>query len=310
SGITYSINGTTYQSSAVFSGVAPGTYSVTARNSGGTSAATTVTVNAQPVAPPSAPTVSVSQPTIEVATGTITVTAPVASGITYSINGTTYQSSAVFSGVAPGTYSVTARNSGGTSAATTVTVNAQPVAPKQYQIDLLNFNGIQKDDEHVLTWETKKEINSSHFIVEHSSDGFNFDVIGEVAAAGNSSDKKSYSFTYKPNSSMNYYRLRLVTDDGKFTLSKTVTVKLKRREENALIILGNPVQNQLVFQTTGKERATIQIVDETGKILITDYLQLSGRTNGTIDVSYLSNGVYYLVVNKLTERLSTKFVKQ
>ena len=85
-GITYSINGTTYQSTAVFTAVAPGTYSVTARKTDGfTSAPTTATVNAQPTKL-AAPVLTVSQPTYEVATGTITVTSPLCQGITYIIN--------------------------------------------------------------------------------------------------------------------------------------------------------------------------------------------------------------------------------
>ena len=128
-GLTYSINGTTYQSSTVFSGVAANaTYNVTVRNSAGcTSPATPAVVNAQP-ATPSAPTVSVTQPTCTTSTATITVTAPTGTGLTYSINSTTYQSSTVFSGVAANaTYNVTVRNSAGcTSPATAALVNAAP----------------------------------------------------------------------------------------------------------------------------------------------------------------------------------------
>ncbi|MBO0952355.1 beta strand repeat-containing protein [Fibrella forsythiae] len=132
-GLTYSIDGTTYtNTTGVFSGVAPGSYSVTVRNSSGCiSSATSVTVNAQP-ATPIAPTVSVSaQPSCTMATGTITITAPVGPGLTYSIDGTSYtNTTGTFTGVAPGSYSVTVRNSSGcTSAATSVTVTAQPPTP-------------------------------------------------------------------------------------------------------------------------------------------------------------------------------------
>ncbi|HEX2922122.1 MAG TPA: hypothetical protein VHO50_13245, partial [Bacteroidales bacterium] len=89
-GITYSIDGVTYtNTSGVFTGVVPGTYSVTVRNAAGcVSAPTSVVVNAAPETP-AAPVVSVTaQPTCTVATGTITVTSPVpAAGITYSIDG-------------------------------------------------------------------------------------------------------------------------------------------------------------------------------------------------------------------------------
>ena len=49
--------------------------------------------------PPAAPTVTLTQPTCILATGTITVTAPTGAGMTYSIDGLTYQASATFSGL-------------------------------------------------------------------------------------------------------------------------------------------------------------------------------------------------------------------
>ena len=92
-GLTYSIDGVTYtNTTGVFSSVAPGTYSVTARNSCGTSTPLTgVVVNAAPSAP-SQPVASVTaQPSCATPTGTITITSPApAGGLTYSIDGVTY----------------------------------------------------------------------------------------------------------------------------------------------------------------------------------------------------------------------------
>ena len=79
---------------------------------------------------PAAPTVNLTQPACGSATGTITVTAPTGTGMTYSINGSTYtNTSGIFTAVAVGTYNVTARNAAGcTSPGTSVTLNANPAA--------------------------------------------------------------------------------------------------------------------------------------------------------------------------------------
>jgi hypothetical protein len=131
-GFTFSIDGINYMNTTgIFTPVAIGTYSLTARNASGcTSAATSVTINAQPVTP-AAPTVSVStQPTCTVATGTITISSSIAY-LAFSLDGTTYtNTNGIFTSIATGTYSLTARNSSGcTSTATSITVNVQPASP-------------------------------------------------------------------------------------------------------------------------------------------------------------------------------------
>ena len=83
-----------------------------------------VTVNTTPAAPQA----NVTQPNCSVSTGTIVVTSPTGSGITYSIDGINYQSSATFNNVASGTYNVTAKANNCTSSATSKTVNTAPAA--------------------------------------------------------------------------------------------------------------------------------------------------------------------------------------
>ena len=128
-GLTYSINNSTYQSSAIFSGLVANSYNVTVKNASGCiSTATVAVINSQPTAPASA-TVAVTQPTCSVA-GTITVSAPTGTGLTYSINNSTYQSSAIFSGLIANSYNVTVKNASGCiSTATAVVINSQPTAP-------------------------------------------------------------------------------------------------------------------------------------------------------------------------------------
>ena len=133
SGVEYSIDGTTYQSSATFTGVAAGTYTIKVRSTTDntcTATGSAVTVNAVPSAP-STPAASVTvQPTCATTTGTIVFTTQ--SGVEYSIDGTTYQSSATFTGVAAGTYTIKVRSTTDntcTATGATVTVNAVPSAP-------------------------------------------------------------------------------------------------------------------------------------------------------------------------------------
>ncbi len=77
-------------------------------------------------------TATPTQPTCLVVTGSIKINTPApAIGLTYSIDGTTYtNTTGVFNGLAPKTYSVTVKNAGGCiSTATTITINAPPSPP-------------------------------------------------------------------------------------------------------------------------------------------------------------------------------------
>ena len=131
-GITYSIDGLNYiNTTGVFTNVLPGTYTVTARNSGGCiSSGTIVTINLQPVTP-TAPIVSLVQPTCTEANGTLTVISPTGTGMTYSVNGITFTNTTGVFIVPPGSLATVAAKSaeGCISPITPITINAQPLPP-------------------------------------------------------------------------------------------------------------------------------------------------------------------------------------
>jgi gliding motility-associated-like protein len=130
-GDRFSIDGTTYtNTNGIFTGVATGVYNLTTRNTTGCISASAVVIVNAASAPPIAPTVSVTQPTCSVATGTVIITATGNSGDTYSIDGSTYQSSTTFNSVSSGNYAVTVKSAAGcVSTPTAITVNVQPVTP-------------------------------------------------------------------------------------------------------------------------------------------------------------------------------------
>ena len=126
-----SLSATSYGSSSSYSLTATvsngGIYQVKMKSSSGTIMIAEITVTVNSGTSTSTPTVSVNQPTCLVTTGTITITAPTGTGMKYSINGLTYtNTTGVFTSVAAGTYSVTAKNSSGCiSNAASVTVAQQ-----------------------------------------------------------------------------------------------------------------------------------------------------------------------------------------
>ncbi len=128
-GYLYSLNGSTFQSSPVFSPLAAGNYTITVQNADGCTASTaTIIIVDVPNAPAQATTV-ITQPDCVTTTGTITVTGPVEAAYLYSIDNGTFQAGTVFTGVSPGSHTITIQNIAGCTSVVTVTVNPVPTAP-------------------------------------------------------------------------------------------------------------------------------------------------------------------------------------
>jgi gliding motility-associated-like protein len=130
-GSTYSIDGTNFQTSNIFSGLTPGNYNVKVKNAGGcVSAPTSVTINASPAGTPSY-VYSVIDPTCSNPTGGIVIQQPVGNNYEYNINNGTYQSTPSFSNLTSGNYTTTVRDkiTGCVSPSSTFTVKPAPVVP-------------------------------------------------------------------------------------------------------------------------------------------------------------------------------------
>lgn len=122
--LAYSSNGTTFQSSPIFTGMAAGTYTITIRDTRLCISTVVVTIN--PFVTPSANTVT-SDATCGTANGSVTVTA---SGGTapyqYSLDGITYQSSNIFTGLVSGSYTVTIKDANNCTGTKPIIINDSP----------------------------------------------------------------------------------------------------------------------------------------------------------------------------------------
>ena len=122
-GFTYKLNaGGSYQSSNTFTSLAAGSYTVFAKDAAGCEKSTSAIVAS--TAPISVS--ATSTPAINcVNNGTITATASGGTGFTYKLNAAgTFQASNIFNGLAAGSYTVFAKETGGCETSTNITVGA------------------------------------------------------------------------------------------------------------------------------------------------------------------------------------------
>ena len=81
----------------------------------------------------------------------------------------------------------------------------------------------------LLKWSTANEFNNRQFEIERSSDGTTFTRIGTVPSGINKGQVQEYSFAdNRVPKGVNYFRIRQVDNDGKFTYSKQVKLVFDR----------------------------------------------------------------------------------
>ena len=95
-------------------------------------------------------------------------------------------------------------------------------------IHLSSFTGFVNGDAVLLSWTTDSEVDNSYFEVQRSTNGVVWKTISELSAAGNSNRPVSYKMEdYEPKAGTNYYRLKQVDFDGKFTISESINVDVE-----------------------------------------------------------------------------------
>jgi hypothetical protein len=183
----------------------------------------------------------------------------------------------------------------------------------------LEFTGEQSGPVNRLIWKTGTEANNSGFELQRSADGINFSRIAFIASKaenGNSTSQLNYSYTdARPITGNNYYRLKQVDKDGKFTYSNIVLLGRKVTDITLSSVYPNPAERELnlVITSPKAEKITIIVTDLSGKVVMQQPSQLvSGENQYQMNVGYLSAGTYLVKVICANgcETAVHKFVKQ
>ncbi len=173
-------------------------------------------------------------------------------------------------------------------------------------VNLLSFSGKQQTNYNLILWKTSNEYDINKFIIERSSDGYNFSQAGEVMAvntgAGNAYEYRDLNII--PNKKY-YYRLQILDNSGSLKYSPIVTVYANNRPD-IIITYPNPVSDKLTI-SSGSQIRHIEISDLTGKILFK-----SNRINLSepINTRAWPSGYYFIKVLTGTETIVKKIIKQ
>lgn len=182
----------------------------------------------------------------------------------------------------------------------TVTASATQSLPLTIvlPLELIDFSGKENKDNIQLNWQTANERNVSYFSIEKSSDATDkFIGIGEVKATGNTATPQYYSLLDAQPSRLNYYRLKMVDNDGTFQYSKTISFEGKNKSKDNIAFYPNPATHVLhvLLNTENYHTATVSLLDITGKVIVTQS-KIGGNQPFVLNVAPFNAGIYTAIV--------------
>lgn len=186
-------------------------------------------------------------------------------------------------------------------------INAFGVLPES---DFKNFSSWQTPTANVLKWISSTAKNT-HYVIERSTNGTDFTVIGQVAPVKSDDQFVNYKFQDDNPLQTCYYRVKQVGIDGQIDMSNTLRIERKLEKSNKVKVI-NPARNELFFQVSSdvNEIADFTIVSPYGQSFARGKLTLTKGINKLSKaIANLPAGHYVLNVSSKTFSQSSTFIK-
>lgn len=187
---------------------------------------------------------------------------------------------------------------------------AEYVGPKStiFPVSWLSFGAVKTADQKVqLTWKVASEINSAHYDVEYSIVGSkDFKKIATVLSkSGSSTNTYQYLHAFPSKENVNYYRIKQVDKDGKYSYSPVIPVKIM--EPQLITVSPNPFVNSI--KVFGNQPALeVRVYNNQGAVLAT---RQAIKGFAEINTSSFARGMYTVVAYSNGVKVdSKKIIKQ
>jgi len=165
-------------------------------------------------------------------------------------------------------------------------------------VTLSSFTATAQNNIILTNWQTATELNTSHFIIQHSTDASSYKDLGIVKAIGTGANR--YSFTdNNPSNGINYYRLESVDKDGAMSYSKVVSAEIVDSRYE-ILVYPNPAKDNVTIR--GSHIVSVQVIDNMGRVV--KVVTLKDATNPVLSVSGLAAGVCHLRIQTMDRNVS------
>jgi hypothetical protein len=187
--------------------------------------------------------------------------------------------------------------------------------PAPLPVDLISFAAKLHNKATVLDWTTSNEKDFSHFVIQRSTDGKSFDDAGMIFSDENSKAAvKGYTYTDKAaiQSTIVYYRLKMVDIDGKYKYSEIRLIrKANDQEQVSVLVYPNPVVTDLritIPDSWQGKSVSYTIYSSNGNVIKQKINNQAGQTE-VLNMTGTPAGIYMIKVVQGTETITKQIVK-
>jgi len=174
-------------------------------------------------------------------------------------------------------------------------------------VQLLSFEGNCDKQNVVLTWRTATEMNNKYFTVERSIEGINWQMVGTVVSAGNSSVQHTYVLTDRsPDNKAFLYRLKQTDLDGNYTYANIIAVKKCGNEA---------ITNLTIYPNSSSGKFELLFAGNTAQVKSIEIFNSSGQQlckvigfQSKFDLSTQAPGIYIMDVHLNSNDMALKIV--
>lgn len=172
--------------------------------------------------------------------------------------------------------------------------------PTPLPVELISFNALLSGCRSELSWKVANEYGLLYYEVEFSKDGASWASITTVYPLGNT----SYTYSHDGGRGKLYYRLKLVSANGKARYSNVMTI-VDNCDNSHIYVAPNPATDE--FNVYGITEGTyLRLYDHVGKLVAE--IPAGQRS---VKVTNLAAGVYHLIAtDKEGNRQSLKVIRQ
>jgi hypothetical protein len=162
-----------------------------------------------------------------------------------------------------------------------------------------------------LSWEVTDQVDNKGFYVQYSKDQKKWDDVTFIDSKSSGGTNEKYSYIYTGMlPSENYFRLKQVDLDGKFSYSQIKILRSTKQVssvESNVVIYPNPVRDIMNITNLESSNYTAKIVDMSGRV-IKSFVMRNGQNQ--VDVASLKSGIYFISMNDMNGKVnSAKMVK-